>query len=170
VQPRCGEASSDVPKARSTPAASETSHPVDSEVLVQGLAPITAEWVHHLAYRYISSTSEWSIIFVHGLRGHRRKTWTKDNVCWPQELLSKEDSLSHIRVLTLGYDANIVNPDGHASLNTLFHHSINLVQELSRVRRKDAVSCMRFRRFIHNSNSYRAIAPLSLSHTLSADW
>src|SRR5258705_11203191 len=77
---------------------------------------------------------------VHGLRGHCRDTWTKDNVCGPQELLSKDMSLSQTHILTLGYDANIVSVNGRASLNTLFQHSINLVQELSRVRRKDAVS------------------------------
>ena len=94
----------------------------------------------HPSLPYISLTSEQSIVFIHGLRGHRRDTWTKDNVCWPQELLSKEEGLSHTRVLTMGYDANIVTVNGRASLNTLFQHSINLVQELSRVRRKDAVS------------------------------
>ena len=34
---------SDVPIARNTPDTSETSHPIDSEVLAQGSAPITAE-------------------------------------------------------------------------------------------------------------------------------
>jgi hypothetical protein len=81
-----------------------------------------------------------SIVFVHGLRGHRRKTWTKDDVCWPQELLSKEEALSQIRVLAFGYDANVVKLMGRASLNSLFDHSINLLNELSRERRQDAVS------------------------------
>jgi len=43
----------------------------------------------------------------------------------------------------MGYDANIVNLSGQASLNTLLEHSINLVQELSQLRSKDAVSRMR---------------------------
>jgi hypothetical protein len=54
------------------------------------------------------------------LHGHRNKTWTKDNVCWPKDLLSKEESLSQTRVLTLGYDANL---NGRVSLNHLFDHS-----------------------------------------------
>jgi len=44
-QPRYGQAGvtdSDVPTTRSSP---NTSHPVDSEILVQGEDPITAEWV-----------------------------------------------------------------------------------------------------------------------------
>src|SRR5260221_6692486 len=61
-----------------------------------------------------------------------------------------EEGLSHTRVLTMGYDANIVSVNGRASLNTLFQHSINLVQELSRVRRKDAVG-----RTLSSGNSLR---------------
>jgi hypothetical protein len=82
-----------------------------------------------------------SVVFVHGLCGHPRNTWTKDNVCWPEDLLSKEDSLSHIRILTFGYDVNL---NDSSSLNSLFDHSINLLNELSRVRRQDAVSLVSF--------------------------
>jgi len=39
-------------------------------------------------------------------------------------------------ILTLGYDANIVIVNGHASLNSLPQHSINLVLGLSQVRRE----------------------------------
>ena len=81
-----------------------------------------------------------SIVFVHGLRGHRRDTWTKDGVFWPHDLLSQEEVVSHTRVLAFGYDANIVNPMGSASLNSLFEHSINLLNELARERKQDAVS------------------------------
>jgi hypothetical protein len=84
--------------------------------------------------------TEPSIVFVHGLRGHLTRTWTKDGVCWPKELLSKEEALSHIRVLSFGYDANVVNLIGRISLNSLFDHSINLLNELARERRADAVS------------------------------
>jgi protein SERAC1 len=81
-----------------------------------------------------------SIVFVHGLRGHRRKAWTKNNVCWPEELLSKEEALSHIRILMFGYDAQVISLIGRASMNNLFEHSINLLNELSRERTQDAVS------------------------------
>ena len=76
------------------------------------------------------------------MRGHRTKTWTKDGVCWPRDLLSKEDSetLSHIRILSFGYDANVVNLKGPASLNSLLEHSVNLLNELARERRQGAVS------------------------------
>jgi protein SERAC1 len=83
-------------------------------------------------------------VFVHGLCGHRRDTWTKDDVCWPEKLLSKEQTLSHVRILTFGYDANVVNSAGHTSLNSLFEHSINLLNELSMERRQEAVGICRF--------------------------
>jgi hypothetical protein len=81
-------------------------------------------------------------------RGHRTKTWTEDNVrvCWPKELPSKEESLSHIRVISFGYDANVLNLRGCVSLNNLFDHSINLLNELSRARTQDAVSMLSFSR------------------------
>jgi hypothetical protein len=57
------------------------------------------------------------------------ETWTKDNVCWPMELLSQEESLSHVRVLSFGYDAIFVAFEGRTSLNSL-----------SRERKQDVVS------------------------------
>jgi hypothetical protein len=85
-----------------------------------------------------------SIVFVHGLRGHRTQTWTKDGVCWPKDLLPKEEALSHVRVLSFGYDAGVVSLTRRASLNTLFDHSINLLNELARVRARGAVRSLPF--------------------------
>jgi hypothetical protein len=48
--------------------------------------------------------------------------------------------LSHVRVLTFGYDANVVSLIGRTSLNSSFGHSINLLNDLARERRADAVS------------------------------
>lgn len=49
-----------------------------------------------------------SIWFVHGLTGNRQKTWTheKTNAFWPEILAS---DFPQARVITYGYDANIVN-------------------------------------------------------------
>ena len=96
---------------------------------------------------------ECSIVFVHGLRGHRRNTWTKDGVCWPAELLSKEDALAHVRVLTFGYDADIVKLIGRPSLNSLFDHSINLLNALSRARRQNVVSWLDTQEIDPDSNT-----------------
>jgi hypothetical protein len=50
-----------------------------------------------------------SIVFVHGLRGGRESTWTKDGVVWPKELLSKDIPKS--RILSFGYNSEIVHSD-----------------------------------------------------------
>jgi hypothetical protein len=81
-----------------------------------------------------------SVVFIHGLCGHRTETWSMNGICWPRDLLSKEDALSHVRVLAFGYDAAVINPGGPTSLNSLFEHSINLVHDLSRERKRDSVS------------------------------
>jgi hypothetical protein len=64
-------------------------------------------------------TTEYSIVFAHGSRSHRRNSWTKDDVCWPEELLSKEET----RVLTFGDDVQVIS---RTSTNGLFKHPINL--------------------------------------------
>jgi hypothetical protein len=75
--------------------------------------------------------------------------------------------MSHTRILTFGYDANVVSLTGRASLNSLFEHSINLVNELSR-KRKDAVS---LDRAVIDFDSYpfSGIGLSSLLHTLWVD-
>ncbi|OBT47076.1 hypothetical protein VE00_03064 [Pseudogymnoascus sp. WSF 3629] len=49
------------------------------------------------------------IIFLHGLTGHREKTWTAtgEDEPWPKSLLPKD--LPTARIITYGYDANVVN-------------------------------------------------------------
>ena len=79
-------------------------------------------------------TSILSIVFVHGLRGHRLNTWTKGGICWPKDLLPNERALSNVRILSFGYDSRVVDLGGHASLNTIFKHSIGLLNGLCRER------------------------------------
>jgi ankyrin repeat protein len=44
------------------------------------------------------------ILFVHGLNGHARETWTGASSYWPQDFLSKD--FSNCRILTYGYDTS----------------------------------------------------------------
>lgn len=51
------------------------------------------------------------IVFVHGLGGGSRKTWTKDNdpqLFWPKEWLSRDPEFKHVRVHSFGYHADWV--------------------------------------------------------------
>lgn len=50
------------------------------------------------------------VVFVHGLTGDRRSTWTDkySNVFWPKDLLGKDD-LPAMRILSYGYDADVAH-------------------------------------------------------------
>ena len=75
-----------------------------------------------------------SIVFVHGLTGNRENTWThkESGVFWPEDLLSRD--LEKARIVTFGYDANVVNTFDMASTSTLRDHGKSLVQDLTRWR------------------------------------
>jgi hypothetical protein len=49
------------------------------------------------------------IVFVHGLTGNHKSTWTalESGVFWPRDLLP--ESLPHCRILTFGYDSDWTN-------------------------------------------------------------
>lgn len=53
------------------------------------------------------------IVFVHGLGGGSRKTWTKDAdpaLFWPKEWLPQDPEFRNIRIHTFGYDSNWDKP------------------------------------------------------------
>ncbi|KAF4973364.1 hypothetical protein FSARC_342 [Fusarium sarcochroum] len=56
---------------------------------------------------YTGEDANVDIVFIHGLRGHITKTWTKNGVLWPQDLLPK--SIPDCRVLLYGYDSSVVS-------------------------------------------------------------
>ncbi|MCJ1398164.1 hypothetical protein MMC11_001361 [Xylographa trunciseda] len=70
------------------------------------------------------------IIFVHGLTGNREVTWTHktNGVFWPKDLLKRD--VPTARILTFGYDADVVNFAKPAARNTVEDHATNLTKEL----------------------------------------
>ncbi|KAI3326402.1 hypothetical protein HD806DRAFT_405775 [Xylariaceae sp. AK1471] len=96
--------------------------------------PSTAAVEHPQGLEVVCEDPEASldIVAVHGLNGHREKTWTAANgVHWLRDLLPKD--LPGIRVLTWGYDANTHASD-RVSCHYLYDHSLELVADLTRKR------------------------------------
>ncbi|OCL10613.1 hypothetical protein AOQ84DRAFT_288903 [Glonium stellatum] len=76
-----------------------------------------------------------SIVFVHGLTGHREKTWTAcgERELWPKSLLSAD--IPEARIITYGYDADVARWTQPAGQNTVREHARNLVNDLTALRR-----------------------------------
>jgi hypothetical protein len=95
------------------------------------------------------------IIFVHGLRGDRVQTWTKDKVFWPKDLLAKELALKNTRIITVGdtsnssnwldyaqllttiqwgYDSTVAKLNDFSSQISIFGHAGNLLVDIARQR------------------------------------
>lgn len=56
-----------------------------------------------------SNDVEVDVIFVHGLGGGSRKTWSKNEnpaLFWPKEWLSQDPDFRNVRIHTFGYDSN----------------------------------------------------------------
>ncbi|KAF2265052.1 SesB protein [Lojkania enalia] len=84
------------------------------------------------------------IVFVHGLRGHPRKTWEAQDpenpdelVFWPQDLLP--ETIKNSRIFSFGYATQFVTfygintePINHTSID---HHSASLILKFGNVRR-----------------------------------
>ncbi|KAF2178451.1 hypothetical protein K469DRAFT_718263 [Zopfia rhizophila CBS 207.26] len=68
------------------------------------------------------------IVAVHGLNGHRDKTWTASNgVNWLRDLLPQD--LPNARIMTWGYDAN-THSGSRVSCQYLYDHARSLVADL----------------------------------------
>jgi hypothetical protein len=77
-----------------------------------------------------------SIVFVHGLRGGRVSTWTKDQVTWPKDFLSKDVEKS--RIISFGYDSAVVHSDtAEVTQGSLESDARSLCSLLNAERKKD---------------------------------
>jgi hypothetical protein len=62
------------------------------------------------------------IIFVHGLGGSSRRTWSKNRdleYFWPLKFLPVEKDISEARISTFGYNANFHRGSGKTKLSIL---------------------------------------------------
>ncbi|KAK3371064.1 Alpha/Beta hydrolase protein [Lasiosphaeria ovina] len=78
-----------------------------------------------------SSTEIADIILVHGLNGHRTRTWTKDGRCWPRDFLPH--TLPGARIMAFGYDSTVMRWRG-ASHNSIGRHASMLLSDLQNMR------------------------------------
>jgi hypothetical protein len=68
-----------------------------------------------------------SVVVVHGLNGHRDKTWTAaKGVHWLRDLLPSE--IPNARIFCWGYDANTYG--NRVSCQYLYDHAKSLVSDL----------------------------------------
>ena len=107
--------------------------------LVPGHNPIVESVSISLFSRGSAHSSDpLSIVAVHGLNGHREKSWTDDKsgILWLRDLLPLQ--LPNVRVLTFGYDADTLRLSNVSQLS-LSDHARSFVAELLRVRRDPEV-------------------------------
>lgn len=72
------------------------------------------------------------IVAIHGLDGHREKSWTATNgILWLKDLLPTP--LPHARILTYGYDAS-TGCGVNQTEETLYGHAENFVSRLAMLR------------------------------------
>lgn len=74
-----------------------------------------------------------SIVAVHGLNGHREKTWTaKNNILWLRDLLPHQ--IPNARIFSWGYDANTHSVSA-VSTQLVYDHARTLISDLCLKRR-----------------------------------
>ena len=68
------------------------------------------------------------ICFIQGVRGGNVSTWTWEKMCWPRDLLPID--IPNARIISYGYDADIIDFWAPVSENSVEKHAGNLVAAL----------------------------------------
>ncbi|KAI1452410.1 Alpha/Beta hydrolase protein [Annulohypoxylon moriforme] len=115
-------------KAKLQPEPASSKSPYGLKTLYESGDPVV-EQVAFFIYHFV--------VFVHGLTGHREKTWTARGADkpWPGVLLQKE--LPESRIMTFGYDADVVDWRALVSKNKIDNHAKNLLAALAHIRDDD---------------------------------
>ena len=106
------------------------------------------------------------IIFVHGLTGNAYDTWLHEvsKVHWPSQLLKQE--IPDSRILSFGYDADIVNFWNAASNCRLTNHAETLVGDFVRERERTETECRKILFVAHSLGGL--IVEYALFHSRNA--
>jgi pimeloyl-ACP methyl ester carboxylesterase len=81
---------------------------------------------------YAPENATVDIVFVHGISGHRRDTWTKEGVLWPRDLLPTV--VPDARILTFGYEAAVIDLNDEVTQTTMETHAVDLCDRLTGLR------------------------------------
>ncbi|MCJ1425649.1 hypothetical protein MMC29_003549, partial [Sticta canariensis] len=106
------------------------------------------------------------IVFVHGLTGNSYNTWFHEvaKVHWPSQLLSQD--IPDARILSFGYDADIVNFWRPASNNFLSNHAEKMVSKLASERRRTSTESRKIIFVAHSLGGL--VTQRALSHSRDA--
>jgi hypothetical protein len=80
---------------------------------------------------YCSSEPLIEFIFVHGLGGGSKKTWTHGDdpdLYWPKEWLSKDLAFKNVRIHSFGYDSNWT--ETKATTNSVHDFGLSLLNHI----------------------------------------
>ena len=106
------------------------------------------------------------IVFVHGLTGNSYNTWFHEEakVHWPSQLLSQD--IPDARILSFGYDADIVNFWNPASNSRLSNHAETMVDELARRRSRTSTESRKIIFVAHSLGGL--VTERAISHSRTA--
>lgn len=76
----------------------------------------------HLIHRPDDAVPKADIVFIHGLGGTSRSTWSKNrdpDLFWPLMFLPLEQDICNMRIFTYGYNAEVMKAGGRSSTSIL---------------------------------------------------